>query len=327
MASPNRIIGSSRDLGEVVGRTSSHEIYHCPYCSAATGKEDTQPKLYYNPVKSIGMCFRCNAVVIEDGLRSKKDILRHLQAPSPSDLYKDQIYSLGNWTVPILEHKEAYLYLAGRGFYPDILQRYPVRGCYTPNPGVVYYNREIRTGEGLFTDFISLRMLSGPIRHSFVRDSIKPLAWLHLAHQGDTLAFVEGFSSGLAVAKTDPNLKPVILSGKSISAFQIQQLKGESRRLRCPETTTRALVILDGGLISEPVRLAREIYRTVPWLTDIQIIALPWGKDPNDVSQHSLLMCIRKGIPYNPVHEELVRKTIYERSCSAGQGDLRPSGD
>ena len=76
--SGNQYFGDVSDLTQdlLVGHVSNRneEVYKCPYCVTVRGKPDNDGKFYFNSVKLIGQCKKCDTIIISTALRTLEQI-------------------------------------------------------------------------------------------------------------------------------------------------------------------------------------------------------------------------------------------------------------
>jgi len=75
---------------EFVKTSGTQEVYNCPWCETKYGPNDKgfYPKLYIDPDKGVGICYRCNTVVI---IGDKDDPTRKLRrmAEAPPEVFEE----------------------------------------------------------------------------------------------------------------------------------------------------------------------------------------------------------------------------------------------
>jgi hypothetical protein len=105
-----------------VNRNGREIIYNCPWCEERYGPNEKRfyPKLYYNPSKRVGYCFRCNTVMVvkSDGLSFLSEGDQPV-APSLGEANKsiEPINNL-NLALPIeRDKKKALSYMLNRSPY------------------------------------------------------------------------------------------------------------------------------------------------------------------------------------------------------------------
>jgi len=115
-----------------VSRTGKEIIYNCPWCEERYGPNDKRfyPKLYYNPLKRVGYCFRCNTVMIV-----KSDGISFLLEDNQPLLLSDSEKSgkkLGpidiSLALPIEKDKRrAFSYILNRSpYFREIIVEHPI---------------------------------------------------------------------------------------------------------------------------------------------------------------------------------------------------------
>jgi hypothetical protein len=304
-----KFFGEISDLTEQVGRSQHEIIYRCCYCAELTGNPDTKGKFYFNEVYQVGTCFRCGTVILDDSLRSFELIEQQLNRIPEEDSYRNQLFNLDKWTFPITEIGSFYLkYMTeNRNMQRSVLDRFNIRACESPKKGIVFTNKITNMDDRTITDYIQIRKLKGFPKYLNISDEIKPLSWIDYI-QSDVLALVEGFISGLsAYQHTDGNLSPGVLGGKSISRFQINQLKD-----LCTVKSIRTIyVITDGGFFENALGIARVIEREL-YNQEIIVTKLPGRCDPNEMNKSEFQKSLEESSwPYSRLTEGRLRNLAY----------------
>jgi hypothetical protein len=307
--SGQRYFGEFSDLTQQVGRSHSEKRFVCPYCEELTGKPDTKGKFYFNEVYQVGTCFKCGVIILDDSLRSFELIEQQLNRISEEDSYRNQLFNLDKWTFPITEIRSFYLkYMTeDRGIQRSVLDRFNIRACESPKKGIVFTNKIMNMDNRTITDYIQIRNLKGFPKYLNIADEIKPLSWISYI-QGDILALVEGFISGLSVYQhTDRRLNPGVLGGKTISKFQTNQLKD----LCTVKNIKTIYVITDGGFFENALGIARVIEREI-YNQEIIVTKLPGRSDPNELPRAEFQKSLEESSwPYSRLTEGRLRNLAY----------------
>jgi hypothetical protein len=302
------IFGEIEDLKIFVRKQGSEDIYKCPYCHQLGKSPDEEGKFYFNFLKNIGHCWRCNTVIISQATRSS-DVLRQFLDEKPEqERYQKQILSLDSWTCPIEEETYSYHYMIKeRKIFPEVLRLFKVRACTRPRTGVVFCNKvweeEIL---GTLTDFLTIRNIFSKVKHTILREQVKPLLWSSQAFTNKFI-IVEGTISGLSAYQyLDGALSPLVLLGKSISELQKKQLYELSNKFFAKEV----YICCDGGFFENTLKIAKEVYSILP-STEVLVTKLPWKSDPNELSRKIFKECFDKSWLYEPLRASLIRKEAY----------------
>ena len=275
------------DLGEAVSKSQDEMIFRCPFCISRRGKEDRVGKLYFNPLKRIGWCHKCEVVVVSDLFETEeeqeewvKQLYEHKS--KVVDFHIPLQFNLLHWTEPI--NKEHRQYLVNRGFIGSTAERYGFLSTREGfGNGIVLPNKQV---EG-YTDFLQIRKLDpgrGPKYYGL--SSSKPLMYADLV---DTkrIALAEGsFSAASIYQASGGRISPMAIMGKYLSEIQCGQLQ-EAVNDNDIEVT---YLVLDGGFNTEVIKLARQIEDNVHGTGEINIVRLPDGRDPNDMISDENLM-------------------------------------
>jgi hypothetical protein len=299
--------GEFFDLRTLVRKSHHEEVYLCPYCADLKGTADTEGKFYYNTIKQIGHCFRCEAIIISDSLRTPELIRQQLDTVPDEEKYQCQRLALNDWTSPVKENKECLDYMSNdRGIFPEVLDRFNILATKTPRLGVIFCNKIWKDGLSTVTDFLSIRNVNSSIRHTNIRDQVKPLVWCNHVNT-DRVMLVEGPISGLSVYQhLDGIICPLILLGKTISSFQLSQLK-EIVSSKCIE---RVYVATDGGFFENGIKIARSVYKTLDH-QDVFVLRLPWKKDPNSITRKQFREILENAYSFQPLASNVLRKNAY----------------
>jgi hypothetical protein len=300
--------GEFLDLRSLVRKSGREEVYLCPYCVELTKSADVAGHFYYNPTKCVGHCFRCETVIISDALRTPELIRQQLETVPDEDRYPFQRLSIGDWTSPIRENNDCYDYMVKkRGIYAETLLRYNILATGTPRLGVVFCNKIWTDGLSRVTDFLSIRNVNSTLRHTNVRDQVKPLVWCNHVDTNRVI-LVEGTISGLSVYQhLDGTVCPLVLLGKTISSFQLSQLKG----IVLSKKVDRVYVATDGGSFESGIKIARLVYKALD-RQDVFLLRLPWKQDPNSISRKRFKELWENEIyPFQPLATNLLRQNAY----------------
>lgn len=300
--------GEFLDLRVLVGKSRYEEVYKCPYCEELKGSPDTEGKFYYNVVKCIGHCFRCETVIISNALRTPELIRQQLETVPDEERYQYQRLALTDWTSPIGEIPESLAYMThNRGIYSDVLSRFNVLATRTPKLGVVFCNKIWKDRSSKLTDFLSIRNIDSSTRHTNIRDQVKPLVWCNHVDT-NCVMLVEGMISGLSVYQhLDGSVCPLVLLGKTISDFQISQLK----EIVQSKQVERVYVAADGGFFENSIKIARRVYKAL----DHQLVftlRLPFKQDPNSISRRQFREIWENGtFQFQPLATNVLRRNVY----------------
>lgn len=304
-------IGSVSELVKIKSKSGTKIRYYCPFCVTIHGKaQDNVGCFLYDLSTMTGYCFRCHSQVIHDGLRDLELIANQLQGEDIESEYEkanSQKLRLEGWTTPILENREALIYMKKRGFQYSTLERFGIRACNDPNLGVIFPNKLI---EGKYTDFYQIRYVSYKYRHSMIGNLIKKLCWIDKA-ETPRLILVEGFSSGLSAYEhtckwKNDYLNPVILCGNSITPIQLLELKEFCSKYEKVEI----YVCLDGGFFEYSLKVAKNIYQKCDNV-DIYVTPLPNSEDPNEMEDWKFLIQLDKSFYYEPNRLQYIRNRVY----------------
>lgn len=328
--------GEFSDLTDKV-RTYRHEtVYKCPYCEELKGSPDRTGKFYFNSMFQIGHCFVCGTVITDESLRSMDLVRQQLDEIPDRIRYQDQRFNLNKWAFPCISTASdpgTYM-IETRGIFPEVLERFGVRLCFRPRSGVLFCNRVWQEDGVEMTDFFQIRNLEGLPKYLNIQDEVKPLSWAHHV-EGDTVMVVEGFISGLAAYQhVNGSMDPVVLQGKTISGFQVEQFKDLCAR----HPVKRVVVIPDGGFFENGIKIARVLDAQLPEVS-VYVTNLPFKTDPNEMKKaefrHKIETCT---YPYSKYSEGQLRTLAYGKpkpksilgepshDASAGRKDRRAIG-
>ena len=301
-------IGEHKDLITFVRRQGKETVYICPYCIELGHKPDKEGKFYYDEVKQVGHCFRCEAVIVDNSLRSPELIRQQLDQESPEELYTHQELCIDNWTTPIDENTQSYNYMTrNRNISPETLKIFDIRACTVPKSGVVFCNRIWHRGRMTLTDFLIIRNVSSSIKHTIIKEMVKPLLWIDRIKSKD-IVIVEGTISGLSTYQLTDGLSPVVLLGKTISELQLRQLQETCSN----QKVDRVYIMCDGGFFENTLKIAREVYKKLV-KQEVWVVKLPWGKDPNELTKQEFIANWTSSSRwlYEPMQENIIRHAAY----------------
>ena len=263
------ILKKSSDLGKIIKRTfSGEEIYYCPWCLEVRGKPDRDGKLYFNPKKGMGKCFKCGTVCIDDSSPSIDRVYQRYYEKEDARL--TSIFTLKEWTQPVDEVNEVFEYYASRLLSSLAIRDLSIRACTKPYPGLVFPNNIIN---GDRTDFFQIRNISKDALIRYTSPSgVKPLYGTSTIKTDTTRAVIcEGVISTLSFYGIN-SLATLALMGKECSPLQLKTL----RMLPIQEW----FLCLDGGEI-------KSILSRVDQLQSVgihpRVVILPFGQDPNNL--------------------------------------------
>jgi hypothetical protein len=283
-----RYIGMVEELGKSKSCSDGRHLrFNCPYCPDIRGKADDDYKLYFNKHKEVGMCFKCNTIVVleSDGeIPSLETIKQHFESmfeflyclPKPSPVIPEFDIS---FSVPAFEDKDVMNYLRSRNhpLSDELIAYWDLRACTLGGKKYVLIPNMIN---GNKTDYYQMRIANKNApkneRWNSPNTSIKPLFKIH-KFKWDDLVLVEGVFSATAIGA---NAIPLL--GKYLTGHQLSQLYDKFSVFGYPK---RVFIVLDGGSFER--KLANKIYHKLKKMfiatTDIYKINLPHGKDPDEV--------------------------------------------
>lgn len=224
---------------EEVGRTAKGEvIYNCPWCEERYGPRPDRKyhKLYYNPAKGVGFCFRCGTSlsIISSGisLSEATTVLPSLSIPHKDTAEPSPISDIF-LALPISKNRELAKYY--------LLQRSPYLQEVIPKYGITYYQASF--GNGLygvvFPFYFQGKLVSYQVR--YFRLDGKPLSERYETRPGpkvpyspfgfsykgpvDRIALVEGIfgTFGLLYLSDHLNLFARELSSVGLSLNELQE--------------------------------------------------------------------------------------------------------
>jgi hypothetical protein len=195
-----------------------------------------------------------------------------------------------------------------REIRPEILDRFNVLATRTPKLGVVFCNKQWKDGSAKITDFLSIRNIDSSIRHTNLRDQVKPLMWCNYVDT-DRVILVEGTISGLAVYQhLDEKVCPLVLSGKTISIFQLSQLK----EIISSKKVEHVYVATDGGYLENGIKIARSVYRALDHQS-VSVLKLPWREDPNSLTKKRFREVWENDChEFQPLATNILRRNAYK---------------
>jgi hypothetical protein len=301
-----RFVGKLEDLRDI--KSTSHDgkvRYFCPYCDSVHGRSpDKEGCLVFNQNTLSGYCFRCETLVTHDGLKSldyiKSQIEKHSEKERGENLLKI------DWLIPIENNPEALEYIQSRYITSGTLRRFNVMSFDDPL-AVVYINKILPED---CTDFLQGRFIKDKdFKHAFIKNTVKPLCWLHLA-ESPNLILCEGFTDGLSAYQhgkyNGDTLHPVVLGGKTITEDQIQEL-----REYCSNYSKVVInVCMDGGFFEDTLKIASKVYQTC-YNAELNVIHMPYGKDLNEISSSTFKGLYEKKYSFEPCKLQYIRNEVY----------------
>lgn len=250
-----------------------HWLYFCPRC----GDRYRTPKLYWNPKKQKGMCFRCEAVVVNDGDLSLGDAAEFYMS-FDIETIKPQIrhFTLADWTWDFRESSKLYDYLVDtRGFSEEWLKSRNVRACSSPYFGIVLPDN---SGDECTMFQIRDQRPDPFLKYFNPSGCLKPLYGTNFLDRREprSICMAEGiFSAWSAECSTQ---RPAFATyGKTITTEQLTELMD----LGVDEVE----LVYDGGEWYAFERAAERLQKVAV----VKARLLPFKKDPNSVSQAEYL--------------------------------------
>ena len=246
----------------------NEERYNCPFCLEIRGKSDLEAKLYYNPKRRIGHCWKCQTIVIGNDDWSLETASNKLRSKEDS---KVQIYDLSGWSFPVVENSPSYSYLLGRGLSSEVIKKYQFResdffeGVVIPNPSTSPEDRFV-------TNFCQIRYFNNKtssLRYLGIPGSKKPVYASNLVERNSKLIVCEGVFSCIS-ASTRLGLPAIALYGKSLSKYQEEVIK----KLE----PYKIILILDGKELRDII----EIGKRFSFMFPTSAVFLSYGKDPEE---------------------------------------------
>lgn len=285
-----------------VGHTGVHDIYRCPKCLSIRGKDDKSGKLYFNTIKRVGMCFKCNTVMRSSRTMNKEELSEYLEYNKEQQRIEPAVLSL-SFATPIIKGSDACEYLTSRGLSYSTITEYDLREWNSKIKGIVFHNGI----NDACSDILQIRdykTTDKSRRFLNVKDVIKPLVYLKQA--GSSMILCEGFMSGLSSYEylSDLGVRPIISMGKTMSTYQMTQLVEHSYKFEEVELT----ICYDGGFNYEALKVAHDILDHVSNIR-LYILRLPNDKDPNDLSREEFreYYCTRRYKYTHSVHTYLMK--------------------
>jgi hypothetical protein len=275
-------ISSIYELGHYTECSDGQHIrLDCPYCVSVRGVVDDDQKLYINTFKGVGMCFKCESIVIlEDVIPSLDKIANIIEETfNYRDPAKPPSFNM-EFTTPIRDNPVVYSYLKGRN-HPvseECIDYWEFKACTIGDSNYVFIPNKV---EGSNTDYYMTRIADKNAPKESRWDSartFKPLFKIHKFVPRDDLFFVEGVFSATAIG-----VNAIPLLGKFISDYQMNRLGSKFQDLeRYPK---RVFVVLDGGEHEKKVAgvICDRLRKIFTLRSEIYRIDLPAGMDPDDV--------------------------------------------
>lgn len=250
-----------------------HWLYHCPRC----GDRYRTPKLYWNPKKQRGLCFRCEAVVVSDGELSLADASEFYLSFDVEALKPEvRTFTLRDWTWDFRESNKLYDYLVGaRGFPEPWLLDHNVRACSSPYFGIVLPDNR---GDECTMFQIRDQRPDPFLKYFNPSGCLKPLYGTKFAagRSVRSVCLAEGVFSAWSAGRYTG--KPAFATyGKTITTEQLTELMD----LGVDEVE----LVYDGGEWYAFERAAERIQKVAV----VRARLLPFKKDPNAVSQAEYL--------------------------------------
>lgn len=306
----NRYFGELSDLVQFVKNagTLGEQVWICPYCLELTGRSDRSGHFYYNSIKQVGKCFKCETIITSDEIRSIEAIRQQLDSPSDEEAYNNQVLNFDTWTTKIRACKD-YL-VRRRGIWPQTIEKFELRETsYNQRAGVVFINKLFTRNNKTYTDFLQIRNIGEDIKQKYsnLAGVIKPLCWTERVTR-DTVMLVEGFISGMAAWQhVDGEIDPLIMLGKSLNKIQLKQLK----ILCLTKDIKKVFVICDGGFLEDSIKIARVLGREL-YSQEIMVTKLFYDKDPAELTRAKFKLCLKdRSWPYIAGSEARFRQQAY----------------
>lgn len=306
-----RFIGKFEDLKTI--RSESYDgksRYLCPYCDSIYGKEPDQSGcVIFDKRKLSGYCFRCETRITHDGLPDLEYLRERILKKEGSMEGESKLLEI-SWLKSIFDNPEVLEYMHSRFIYNSTLERFNIKSCNIPSPGVVFINKIINEN---YTDFMQVRLIQNPkFKHVFLRDLIKKLCWIDLVGNQD-LIICEGFIDGLSAfqhsKELDQRLNPLPLGGKTITNSQIQELNSFCSSF--PEVNIT--VCMDGGFFEDTLKVASKIYQSC-YNTNIKVMPMPFNRDLNEISTKEFLIQYNQCLQFEPSKIKYIRNKVYNKS-------------
>lgn len=278
---------------EVVGDSTDHDHYNCPFCLEVRGKADDDGKFYWNTVKLLGYCFKCKTVgilasdkavhelkldmiirsFINHGEKEVKDMQSKINAAPGFDLDK-----IGNPLSP-----RAIDYLVNRfPMYEDMHSLFGMREV--PEVGILipfYLDGKVHS----YT--IRLYNPTGKMKYYINKDQDKipysPARILTKGNTVDEITLVEGCFDSYG-ALLDGYKNPIALQGLSLTQMHLFIL----RRLMPSKIT----IYLDEK--EKSLDLLGKLRKSFPLVGDIKVVNT-FGADPEERFLYKLANIDRYG--------------------------------
>jgi hypothetical protein len=300
-------IGNFSDLVGPCRKSGVEWLFNCPYCHSIFGKkEDKNFKFSFNSLKRKGHCWRCGSVVLDQSVFSKDQLIdlflnqdQEKELNDTINKYNHQEFDVSFWTKSVLDNPESRKYMIeNRRIYPEILEEYNVRVCEDPKLGVLFLDDFKRDK---LTKFFQIRNINSKIRHTFIKDIVKPISWLSRIKTHEVV-LAEGFTSGLSIYQhSKKECSPIIATGKSVTKFQKHLIYLNSKKIKS------LTICFDGGFVNDALKAARSLYNVgVP----IYIMNLEKDKDPNDVTRDEFMRAFENRVLYNTLKENFIKNYL-----------------
>lgn len=266
-------------------------VYFCPECITVKGTPDKKGKLYFNTVKGVGICFRCNTKFSEEGAN-----LSNTKSLASKQIKKQAIEKPKtiSFDFPALD-KECLSYLSNRHIYlPELagtkqLNLKRVRGN---RKGIVfpfYYEGKIAKCQIRYLDSKDKQS-----KYWTQQGSKLPYSPYHvfknfkLKGSGHAITICEGVFDSIALAILGfPN--PVAVLGKTVTKFQVEIL----RRL----VPSKIILALDELELSQSLK--KEIKYTFPCVEKIDCKNFIVNKEEVDPEEYLVHHLSRKSKQYD----------------------------
>jgi hypothetical protein len=255
--------------------TGSHYIYQCPWCSA----ERKDKKLYYNYKTGIGLCFRCETVIVSKHVDVKKVDLTKF---SWLNFLSSNTYLDISWTDTALISNEVKIYLSKRKYFydVDIIGKFNLRS-FTGVNGETVLLLPNNFPNTVSVDSFQTSVISGKNygpKYLTYSDN-KVIYFLDKIENPKTIVFVEGIFDAISVTNEfKDKLTACCLLGKSISRSQQRQfyLYMKSHDLK------EVIVALDGDVNKERcIKTCRQLL-SVNSSIKVYFTTLPNELDPEE---------------------------------------------
>jgi hypothetical protein len=200
------------DLG-TPEKSANHLAYACPFCSG----EKKDKKLYYDPAKHIGFCYRCESVIFIHGSRTVSKAI--LDQFSWVNYFKtEEHYYDISWSKPANFFRESRNYLENRkgNYGSDIVENYNIRAFETNDDICIILPNDYpeRNLVDSFQTTFAQRKYGVPKYITYSSD--KSLYFLKMRASDERIVLVEGVFDAIASGGC-------ALLGKTLSNSQQQQ--------------------------------------------------------------------------------------------------------